>query len=252
MNIVEKIAAGLSPLIGGIVASLAGPTSAILLSVILFLISALPLLRTAEPTKLHQRITLKGFPWRDTWRSIRANIGFGVDVIASSTAWVLFITVVIFANDGDELYAKIGAFTSVSIVVALVTSYLFGKLIDHRQGLLLLRSSVILNSAVHLLRPGVSTASGIVMANAINEMGTTGYSIAFVRGQFDLADTPGYRIAYLMLMEMSANIGACLAALAIAGLAMAYGADGGLKAFFVFAAFMTLLVATPRFALYRR
>ena len=39
MNIVEKVAAGLSPLIGGIVASLAGPGSAIILSIFLFLLS---------------------------------------------------------------------------------------------------------------------------------------------------------------------------------------------------------------------
>lgn len=252
MNIVEKIAAGLSPLLGGAVASLAGPGSAIVLSIALFLLSAVPLLRTAEPTRLHQHITLRGFPWRLMWRSLRANVGFGVDAVASSTAWVLFISAVIFTNDGDELYAKIGAFTSVSLVAALVTSYLFGRLIDHRQGLLLLRSSVVLNSVVHLLRPGVSTATGIVMANAANEMATTGYSIAFVRGEFDMADTPGYRIAYLAMMEIGANLGACLAALAIAGLTLAYDADGGLKVFFVFAAFVTLLIAAPRFPLYQR
>lgn len=252
MNIVEKIAAGVSPLVGGIVASLAGPASAIVLSILLFLLSAVPLFRTAEPTKLHQDITLKGFPWRIAWRSIRANLGFGVDVVASSTGWVLFISAVIFTNDGNELYAKIGAFTSVSLVVALVTSYLFGKLIDRRQGLLLLRSSVVLNSMVHLLRPGVSTATGIVISNAVNEMATTGYSIAFVRGEFDMADTPGYRIAYLSLMEISANLGAFVAALLIALLTSAFDANGGLKVFFVLTAFATLLIATPRFTLYQR
>lgn len=252
MNIVEKVAAGLSPLIGGVVATLFGPLWAFALSIALFVLSAVPLFHSAEPVKTHQKISLRGYPWRQTWRSIRANSALGIDIVASGIAWNLFISVAIFANDGDELYAKIGAFTSVSLVVALATSYLFGKLVDHRQGLLLLRSSVIINSLLHLLRPSVSTATGIVLTNAANEAVSTGYTLAFTRGEFDLADTPGYRIVYLSLMEVAGNAGATVAALAMALFATLYGSAEGLMVFYVFAAFATLLIATPRFPLYKR
>jgi len=251
MNIVEKVAAGSSPLIGGVVASLFGPSWAFTLSIALFILSAVPLFRTAEPVKTHQKISLRGFPWRKTWRSIRANASLGVDVVASGVAWNLFMSVAIFASDGDELYAKIGAFTSVSLVVALAMSYIFGRLVDNKQGLLLLRSTVIVNSLLHLLRPTISTPTGIVLTNAVNEAAYTGYSLAFTRGEFDLADTPGYRIVYLSLMEMAGNAGATIATLAMALFAVLYGSIGGLSIFYVFAAFATLLIAAPRFPMYK-
>ena len=252
MNIVEKIAAGTSPLVGGVVASLFGPTWAFALSISLFILSAIPLFRTAEPVKTHQKISLRGFPWKKTWRSLRANSSLGVDIVASGVAWNLFISVAIFASDGDELYAKIGAFTSISMVVALATSYVFGRLVDRRQGLLLLRSTVVVNSLLHLLRPTVSTSSGIILTNAVNEAAYTGYSLAFTRGEFDLADTPGYRIVYLSLMEIAGNAGATIATLALALFATMYGSISGLTVFYVFAAFVTLLIAAPRFPLYQR
>ena len=252
MNIVEKIAAGISPVVGGVIASLFGPSWAILLSIILFVVSAVPLLRTAEQVKTHQKITLHGFPWRKTWRSIRGNSALGVDVVATNMGWVLFMSTAIFVNDGDELYAKIGALTSISLVVALGASYVFGRLIDRNQGLLLLKSSAIVNSTLHLLRPTVSTPTGILLTNAVNEAAYTGYSLAFIRGEFDLADTPGYRIVYLSLMEIGANFGATIAALVIALCAYLYGEVGGLTIFYVFAACATLFIAAPRFPLYKR
>ena len=138
------------------------------------------------------------------------------------------------------------------MVVALATSYVFGRLVDRRQGLLLLRSTVVVNSLLHLLRPTVSTSSGIILTNAVNEAAYTGYSLAFTRGEFDLADTPGYRIVYLSLMEIAGNAGATIATLALALFATMYGSISGLTVFYVFAAFVTLLIAAPRFPLYKR
>ena len=103
-----------------------------------------------------------------------------------------------------------------------------------------------------MLRPSVSTATGIILTNSVNEAAYTGYSLAFTRGEFDLADTPGYRIVYLALMEVSANAGATIATLAFAVFATIYGSIGGLSVFYVFAAFATLLIAAPRFPLYKR
>jgi hypothetical protein len=252
MNIIEKIAAGVSPLAGGIVASLFGPSSAMVLSAAFFLFSAIPLLRTAEQTHLNQKLRFKGYPWRQTMASLRANFGVGIDIFASGNAWVLFITIVIFAGDGNELYAKVGIFTSLGLVVALTASHIFGRLIDHRQGLLLLRTSVIVNSMTHLFRPTVGSALGIVANNAVNDVATTGYNMAFTRGQFDTADMSGYRIIYLYLSETIANLGACVWALLLALLLTSFGDGDSLRLLFVATAIATLLIATPKFALYRR
>lgn len=252
MTIVEKVASSVSPLIGGIVAALFGPASAMVLSIIFFLGSAIPLFKTAEPTQVHQHLTLKGFPWRDSWRSLRASVGLGIDVFTSTTAWVMYITIVVFAGDGNEIYAKIGVLTSLGLVVALLASHLFGRLIDHSQGLLLLKTSVFVNAFVHLLRPTVTTPIGVLVSNAANDVATTGYNMAFTRGLFDTADTPGYRIVFLALVEVFANLGAALAALLLVALVVPFGANDGMRVFFVFVAGLTLLIASPRFKLYRR
>ena len=252
MAIVEKVASGASPLLGGIVAALFGPTSAMLLSAVAFLLSAVPLLRSAEPTIVHQHITLKGYPWRNHWRSLRAAAAQGADVFASTNGWILFITVVVFVGDGNEVYAKIGALASIGVVVGLVASYVYGRLIDRKQGSLLIKTTAIINSFVHLIRPTVSTPLGVLLNNVVNDVATTGYTMAYTRGYFDLADTPGYRIVSLAVIEVFANAGASLAAFSLAGLMIFAGPVGGLNIFFVFIAFTTLLLSSPRFPVYAR
>ncbi len=77
MNIIEKVAAGLSPVIGGVVAALFGPIVAMVLSAIMFLLSAVPLFRTAEPVRLRQKLQFRSFPWRMTLPSIMAEASIG-------------------------------------------------------------------------------------------------------------------------------------------------------------------------------
>lgn len=253
MNIIEKVSTSISPLLGGLVASVFSPAAAMVVSAIFFLISAVPLLQTAEPTRLKQKLSFKGFPWRGAWRSLVAESATGADIFATGNAWVLYLTVIIFVNDGDEVYAKVGFLTSLTLIVALAASYVFGKLIDRRQGLLLLRTSVIINSLTHAFRPAVGTVFGAVANNAVNDVATTGYSMAFMRGLFDTADRSGFRIVYLFLIEVVLNAGAGIAALLFALSFYLFGQPhDGFVAYFLLMAACTLLIATPRFAMYRK
>lgn len=252
MNIVEKVAGAASPVLGGIVASLFGAPSAMALAGVFFIFSAVPLLRTAEPTRLNQKLSFRGFPWRTTWRSFRAQFGIGFDYFASTMAWVLFISVTVFASAGSSIYAKIGILSSIAFVVVLAVSYLFGRLIDHRRGLLLLRVMVIVNSVTHLLRPTVSSSLGVVVNNVANDVATTGYMMAFNRGEFDTADSSGFRIVYLSIKEASMSIGAVAGALLLAAFAGVADPHSALSAYFVITAGVVLIIATPRFRLYGR
>lgn len=253
MNIIEKVGTGLSPLIGGALAYFYSPESVMLFSAVLFLLSSIPLLLTAEPIATHQKLTLRGFPWKSTWRSIVAEGAVGYDVFVTGTVWSLFMTVVIFANSGSDIYFKIGAFASVALFAALASSYIFGKLIDHRRGRELLQTGVILNSLLHTLRPFIASPAGIILINSANEVATTSYSMAFMRGLFDTADRSGQRIVYLAWVEVMVNVGAALAACLLAVFFILFDSSNfGFTAFFVTSAFITLIIATPRFALYRK
>lgn len=252
MNILEKIATGVSPVIGGALAFIAGPQIVMVLASVLFLIAALPLLKTVEPTLTHQKIDFKGFPWRTTWRSLVAETAVGYDSFVTGTAWILFITVVIFAGDGHEVYAKVGALASVALIAALLSSYTFGKLIDRRRGGDLLKAGTILNSFTHAMRVFVTTPVSIIFANILNEAATTAYSMAFTRGLFDTADYSGKRIAYLYLIEVVVNLGCAIAALVFAVILSFTPVDTGFKVFFVVSSVVVLFVGTPRFMLYRK
>lgn len=247
MQIFERIAASLSPFIGGVVAFLFGAEATMWLAAVLFAAASWPLLRTAEQTKIGQKLDFKGFPWRATWRSLRAETAVGFDHIASNIVWVLFIAIVLLAGSGDDMYLKIGAFASVTVVTSFIAAYSFGRLIDRRRGGDLLRIATIANALTHLFRPFVSTAPAVVSTNVINEVATTGYSMAFTRGVFDAADRSGHRIVYLFFIEVALNFGAMLACLVFAGLLLVTSAVFAMQLFFVITAAYVLLLMSGRF-----
>lgn len=251
MSIVEKVATNISPIVGGFIATLLGPTTAILFSAGLFLLSAVPLFRTGEPTRLGQKLSFRGFPWRMTWRTFVAEAGVGVDTFSTGNAWTLFIAVMVFAGDGDAIYAKIGILTSLTLLVAMVASYVFGRLTDRNHGLLLLRSTTWVNALVHLSRLSVSSPIGVLFVNAANDVSTTGYSIAFTKGLFDTADRTGARIVYLMCSSIAVSLGGLIISLVFALCASLYPPDIAFAIYFIVAAAMSLVISMPRFPLYK-
>lgn len=253
MNIFEKVASSISPIVGGFLAFLAGPSSVMVVAAVLFMVAALPLFFSDEPTRTGQKLSFRGFPWRLARRSLFAETAVGFDVFTAGTAWTLFMAVVIFAGDGNEIYAKVGLISSVTLVAALAASYAYGKVIDRRKGGELLRFGTIANAFTHTMRAFVATPTGVVFANIMSEGAVTAYSMAFIRGVFDTADLSGRRIAYLYLIEVALNLGATIASLVLAVLIwFVPGDDLSLRTFFIFAAFTTLFIATSRFNLYRK
>ncbi|QHN43239.1 MFS transporter [Candidatus Mycosynbacter amalyticus] len=252
MNIMDKIAAGVSPLIGGVIAWLASPELTMWLAAGLFLVAALPLLRTAEPVRVGQKLSFRGFPWRETWRSLVANVGVGLDNTTSIVLWPLFLTVVVFASSGSSVYAQIGGLATVTLFVGFIASQMYGVLIDRRRGGELLRYATIANSFTHAIRPFIYTPVSAALANVINETATTGYTMAFIRGMFDLADRSGHRIAYLLLIEMTLNLGSMFISLILLGFLLVLQAQAALSAAFFAAAALTLFISFANFPLYRR
>ncbi len=252
MNILEKVAIGLSPIIGGLIALIAGLQLVIWISVVMFIVSSLPLLRSIEPTRLRQKIKFEGFPWATNLRGIIANTGIGFDYVTTGIAWHLFIIIAIFPGAGWEIYVKLGALSSVTILTAVVASYAYGKLIDNSKGGNLLKFSVIANALVHIFRPFSAVPAAIVGTNIANELATVGYNMAFTRGEFDSADLSGHRILYLCICDAVANFGAALAAVTLMTLAIYMGNSSGLSVFFFVAAGFVLIIGTAKFDIYRK
>ncbi len=252
MNILEKVAIGISPIIGGLIAMYFNLGLVIWAAAGMFAVSALPLFWSGEPVRMYRKLNFRGFPWRMTFRSMFAQVGVGFDYVTTMTAWTLFVVIVIFPGAGWEIYVKLGLLSSVTIIAAIFASYAYGKVIDRSKGGSLLKFSVMANALVHVSRPFVTTPASIVGTNITNEVATMGFSMAFMRGVFDTADISGHRIMYLTICGIIVDIGAAIACLILLGCISMYGDIYGLRLFFFFAALFVLLIGTANFRIYRK
>lgn len=253
MQILERLTASLSPLIGGTIAFLIAPEATIWFSAVLFILASIPLFRTKEQVKLNQKLDFRHFPWRDTWRTVRAETAIGFDGVASNFMWVLFIAITIFGTTGNSVYFMVGVFASITILTSFFSAYAFGRIIDWRHGGDLLKVASIANAATHAFRAFVTTPAGVAAANIGNEVATTGYSMAYMRGIFDTADNAkGHRIVYLMFISLAMNFGAFIASLVFIGLVLLnLPIVLTFQIFFIIAAVYVLFAMTARFKLYR-
>lgn len=255
MNVMDKIAAGASPLIGGVIAWYGSPQLTLWIAAFLLLCSAAPLFLSEEQITTRQKISFRGFPFRLIWRSLRAQLAIGADVSATGVLWPLLLVVAVFtsaAGEHDAVYAQVGSLASITLIVGFVISRVFGRLIDKNRGGDLLRYATAANAGVHLLRLTVTTPAGAVVLNILNEIATIGQSMAFMRGMFDLADRSGYRISYFALIEIATYTGSLLLYIVTAVSIHQYGEQIGLTVAFSVAAVVVLLARTAHFPLYRR
>lgn len=253
MHVIDKLAAGISPLVGGVIAWLLSPELTMWVASGLLLLAAIPLFRTAEPVMLGQKLDFRGFPWGQTWRSLRGEIAIGVDNTTIMVLWPLFLATVIFAGSGDAVYAQIGALSAITVFVGLFVARFYGVIIDRHKGWTLLKYSSIAKAGTHVLRAFVVTPLSAVLTNILNEIAAAGYAMAFMRGMFDLADRTGHRIVYLLLIEISLNLGSVIISLiAYVMLGLVTDSRLALGLSFVVAGVFSLFIMSARFPLYRR
>lgn len=241
MYIAEKIGTGLSPLLGGLIAFMFGPEWTMVAACVLMMGSVGPLFLTPEPVRTHQKIIFRGFNWRATWTHFVSAASVGADMVVSVHIWAVYVAVAIFGTTSNVVYAQIGGLLSISYIASVAFSRIYGVLIDRRRGDDLLKTSVIGDSLLMLSRPFVSTPLGVVFINTANEATTSGYTMPYLKGEYDMADSlPGYRIVYITLMEIASCIGIVIIGLIMMGLVLLLGDIRGLQASYVVAAFAIL------------
>ena len=252
MKIAETVAKGLSPLIGGILAMMFDPRASIVVSLLFFVLASLPLIKMVDSMKTGFRLAPRGFGWRGAAQSLLVQIPIGFDYYASTTAWSLFLVVLIFASGGNEVYAKLGALTSLILVVSLVSAYAYGKLIDKKAGGQLLVWTAIGSVVSNLFRVFVRTPIAAIGTNAAHEMMATGYSMAYTRGMMDTANQTGYRVFYIAMTQLASNLGAGLAALVMAVIIALLGDTAGFSAFYLVTSIIVIGIAFVRFSVYKK
>ena len=252
MSILEKLAIGIGPLVGGGIALIGGPEASMITSAAFYTLAAAPLLRTGEPLRIRQRLHFSRLPWRSVWRAFRAEIGIGFEVFTTVTLWPLFVAITVIGVTGNSTYAILGALSSLTLLSSLVFAHVFGKLIDKRRGAELLRYSIVGKIIIHILRPFTTSLAGVGAINVTGEVAATGQQMSFMRGMFDMADNISHRVTFFTVREGATNIGACIGALALFFLLLFFGDNQAMGAQFYLAAVAALLIGMARFKIYRR
>ena len=252
MKIAETVAKGLSPLIGGILAMMFDPRASLVVSLLFFVLASIPLIKMVDSMKTGFRLAPRGFNWKQATQSLLVQIPIGFDYYASTTAWSLFLVVLVFASGGNEVYAKLGALTSLILVVSLVSAYAYGKLIDKKAGGQLLIWTAIGSVVSNLFRVFVRTPIAAIGTNAAHEMMATGYSMAYTRGMMDTANQTGYRVFYVAMTQLTVNLGAGLAALVLAVIIALLGDSIGFSVFYAITSVVVIGIAFVRFSVYKK
>ena len=246
MLVIEKIARVASPIVGGIIASMWAPQATIILAAVLFAFSALPLFASVEPTATRVKLRITGFPWRLALPSVISQSVVGVDYVVSGMVWTLFMTVFIFAGLHENIYMALGGLASLGVAVSMVAAWAFGRLVDRHKGDVLLMLGIVGNTITHLSRPFIGTTTGVMGVSVANETATSAYSLAFTRVLFDVADSSGFRITYLMFAEIMLAFGAALACGLLYIALQLLGDKNGMAALFVFTAGYELIMLVCR------
>lgn len=241
MHVLERVATSISPVIGGVVAFLLSPQATLIVASCVFALAALPLLMTPEPVKTRQKITFRGLPWSKIYKGLFAEMGIGTSVVASTIIWPLFVAISVFGVASNAVYAQIGVLGSITIAVSVIIAKIYGSLVDRKKGGRLLLVGVWASSIVQLARPLVATPMSVLLVNIMSEMFTTAYIVPFSKGLFDMADSlAGFRIVYVSIMNMAAQLGAALFAGLVAVISLYFSEIQSMSIAYWCAAFIVL------------
>ncbi|PID32462.1 hypothetical protein CR970_00400 [Candidatus Saccharibacteria bacterium] len=245
MQIMQKVGLTIGPLLGGVVATLCGARYTFMVAAILLLLGMLPLLQTAEPVRLHQRLKLRSFRVDGLLRGYISYAAFATEDMLTKSLWPLLVGVFVLTGG---VYLKLGLLSAASIIVSIGVTYAVGKLVDRTQGRLLLRFSAILNAMLHILRPLVNNFAQIIGVNVVGDALRVGITLPYTKGVYATADDlSSRRIVYVASMEFFGNTARATVAwlLVLAGGLMsdyAIVATG-----FVLAGILSLIVTQERY-----
>ena len=244
MNILVRSAAAAGPFVGGLVATIFSVGVTIGLALILVLLAIWPLMLSKETLRKQKKLDLKSFSFRDNLPNVSSYTSLVIARQVGLTIWPLYISIFIFT---DDVYAKVGLVTSISIAVTLLVTRIYGKIIDSNSGRLLLNASSVFSSFIHLVRSSIGSLGGVAMINMTSELADTGTLLSFTKGFYDEADSAKDRIAYISIMEAGMEVSRAIFWLLITWAVILYGDKTALTSSFYAASAAALLVMTQKF-----
>lgn len=201
--ILEHISSSIAPAIGGFLAIFFGVEKLFVVSSVILVLTTIPLLTTKERVKPVQKMSFRGFPWRNYKHLLVICYSCGM-AWNSLYIWSFFAPV--FLLKGVNAYGSAGILSSISSIAALVAAFIYGKMIDKDKERGLLKIGAVFMGLAFSLRIFISSNPLLLgVLEIIAAIAMSGFNMANFKGLYGEADESGMRTQYLFLYEIGMN-----------------------------------------------
>lgn len=225
------------PMIGGFIITVAGFPVLFLFSIVLVVVSMIPLCfmqHTYERYSWGYAETFFHLFKRANRKLFLANAANGAQGVALTILWPIYVFVLL-----DERYTALGIIVSLTVVVVIILRALVGRLFDKWSQKKVLVVGVVLATTGWVSKLFVQTPFEIFTADSYHNFGQTVNKLSFDATTYEQsADNGRFIDEYTTLKEMALNIGRVLMLLGVAVLLTAYD----LRIAFIVAAGVSLLM----------
>ena len=201
--ILEHVSSSITPAVGGFLAIFFGVEKLFVVSSVILVLTTIPLLTTKERVKPVRKISFRGFPWQNYKHLLVICYSCGM-AWNSLYIWSFFAPV--FLLKGINAYGSAGVLSSISSIAALVSAFIYGKVIDKNKERGLLKIGAVFMGLVFSLRIFISSNPLLLgILEIIAAMAMNGFNMANFKGLYGEADESGMRMQYLFLYEIGMN-----------------------------------------------
>lgn len=215
INSVMMLASGITPAIGGIIATGVGIGWTYAAGIAFLLAASVPFWRAPDVVE-PETATVRELNLRRIWKDPVANGFNGMTTGAEIIVWPLIIYFVV------ESYAAVGILSSIILIASVGVSLYVGRREEQRGERHYLKQGLGLESLTNVLRAVVQNAFHVFGVNLIGGVGRSLYLTPYMTRYYRNADGP-HRISYIAAMETAheAGFAAILSGLYLLSLALA-------------------------------
>lgn len=210
-NILEQLVSGITPAAGAFFAIFFGLDKLFIVSSVILVLTIIPLLVTKEQVKINQKVSFRGFPWRNYKHLSIICLSTGMAAL-STTTWSFLASV--FILKGVNNYGSAGILASIASISAFVAAFTYGKIIDRNKEGGLLKISSLFMGMVHSLRVFIgSNPTFIGFSEILGGISSSGFDMANSKGLYGEADESGMRTQYLCIYGAGVDLSSVLGVL---------------------------------------
>jgi hypothetical protein len=199
LNSLITFAHGITPAVGGIIATSAGIAWSYAIAIVMLISGSLPLITGPEITK-RRKVSWRNLDYKRLWRDPVSNFFNGITTTSEVVLWPLIIYFIV------NSYAGVGILSSIVIFVSISVALYVGKREAIKGERRYLRRGLTLETFVNALRVVAQNAGHVFGINLINGVSRSLYTTPYMTRYYRHCDEEP-RLEYIALMETGNQLG---------------------------------------------